>query len=349
MALPLFSISGEAVGDQIIGVDLSHNVITQAQSMMIERNLDLRKYRDAIAYIDDELKKDPNNINLLNKKASIYADIEQYDNAITVLDQIDALQPHNIEAEKSRKIVERYLMSEPHNELGLNDDEAYVSNVKGYWTFTSLHYYRFTHYGIYGARINSANRYGGSGKQYQLEANPKFPGTTFLQYIHLSAAYANFAQTLFPNYQYSIEPYFNLPQSFEFSLGFNGLRSIGVNIYTYTGTLAKYWGNNYFWFRPYHYTPKSSDFFEVGARHYFSDKNTFISIKGGIGKAPDILDLAPLNQIFILSQKLIAVNGQFSVHKNIYLQAGAGYLRQNYPSGVAREITDGSLGILWQF
>ncbi len=146
-----------------------------------------------------------------------------------------------------------------------------------------------------------------------------------------------------------VEPYFTLPKNFELSLGAWGLRSLGVNIYTYTGSLAYYLGNNYLWFRPYHYIPNSSNFYEVGIRHYFEDKNTFVSLKAGAGKAPDILDLAPLNQIVVLNQKLIALSGQFAVHKNVYLQAGAGFMHQVYPSRNVRDTTDASLGIIWQF
>jgi YaiO family outer membrane protein len=349
LASSIWSTSSLAAADLLTGVNLPHTVISQAQSMMIEQNLLQNKNRAAIAYIDSELKKDPSNTNLLYKKAVICADIEQYDKALAALDQIAILQPGNEEALKLRIKIEKIILSQPRNELGLNVDEAYVSDVGGYWTYSTLHYYRFTQRGTFGARINYAKRYGTTGEQYQLEAYPTFPSVPYLQYIRLSAAYANFTQILFPNYQYAIEPYFNLPKNFEFSLGFSGLRSIGVNIYTYTGSLAYYWGNNYLWFRPYHYTPKSSDFFELGVRHYFEDKNTFISVKGGIGKAPDILDLAPLNQIIVLDQNLIAINGQFAMQKNLYLQAGAGYLRQVFPSGKVRNITDGSLGIIWQF
>lgn len=146
-----------------------------------------------------------------------------------------------------------------------------------------------------------------------------------------------------------IQPYFTLPKNFEFSLGFKGLRSLSVNIYTYTGSLAYYWGDNYLWFRPYHYTPKASTFFEVGVRHYFDETNTYVSIKAGTGKAPDILDLAPLNQIVVLNQNLLAVNGQFAIGKNVYLKPAAGYLRQVFPTGKVRNLPNVTLGLICKF
>ncbi len=240
--------------------------------------------------------------------------------------------------------------AEPQNEIGLSNDEAYVSDIKHYWTYSSLHYTRFTNnYGNYTARVNFANRLGGAAEQYQIEANPRWPGSQYFQYLHLSAAQANDNQTLFPQYQYVIEPYFNLPVGFETSLGLTALRAVSVNIYTYTATLGYYWGNYYFWLRPYHFVPKSSDYFELAARRYFSDSRSFVTLKFGIGKAPDLLDIAPLNQIVVLQQDLASLSGQFPVHKNIYAQTGIGYLKQIYPSGTVREITDINLGFIWLF
>lgn len=237
----------------------------------------------------------------------------------------------------------------PKNEIGLSSDEAYVSDIKHYWTYSSLHYFRYGEYGNVGGRLNFANRLGGSALQYQIEANPKLPGSRFFQYLHLSASQANDTQTLFPQYQYTVEPYFNLPVNFETSIGVSALRAVGVNIYTYTGTLAYYLGNYYFWLRPYHFVPKSSDYFEVAARRYFSDSKSFVTLKLGIGKAPDLLDLAPLNQIVVLQQNLVSLSGQFPVYKNVYLQTGVGYLKQIFPSGRVREISDINLGAIWLF
>lgn len=330
-------------------INSPRTTITQAQSMMIQQTLLNKNYATDLLQIDHELQTNPNNVNLLYKKAVIYVDIEQYKKALIVLDQILALQPKNEQALLLKTKIEKLLLTQPRNELGINDDEAYVSDVNGYWQYTSLHYYRFTQYGTFGARVNYAKRFGTTGEQYQLEGYPIFPTIPHLRYIYLSGAYANSTQILLPNWQYNVEPYVNIAKNIDASLGAYGLHSIGVNIYTYTASLAWYTGNNYLWFRPYHYIPKSSDLFEIGIRHYFSENNTFISIKAATGHAPDILDLAPLNQIVVLAQNLIALNGQFPIAKNVYLQAGAGYTRQKFPNGNIREITDGNLGVIWQF
>jgi len=242
--------------------------------------------------------------------------------------------------------------TKPLNELGFDQDEAYVSDIGGYWSYSSLHYYRFTNAGIFGARVNYANRYGIGGEQYQLEAYPKlFKNFYFIKdsYLSLTGAISNTSQRVYPHYQYLIEPYFSFPCGFEASIGQRFLRTFDVNVYTYTASIGKNIGSNFVWFRPYHYTPKSVDFFEVGIRHYFDADDTYAALKAGAGKMPDIGDVPPLNQIIILKTQLITLDGQMPIRKNIFLKAGVGYMRQTYNSGNVREITDGSLGIIWQF
>lgn len=341
-------ISSIAAVDPSLGINLPSAAVTQAQNLLIENILYKKKYRDAISFINEELKKYPNNPSLLYQKASVYIDMEDYENAEDTLNKIDKNLADNAKTDKLRNIIEKMRKNEVKNELGFNWDESYVSDVAGYWAFSSLHYYRFTHSGTYGGRINYAQRFGTTGEQYQVEAYPKFEEPYPIEYIQLKFAYANFTQILWPNYQYLVEPYFRLPKNFEISVGQSGLHSVGTNIYTFTGSLANYLGSNYIWFRPYHYTPKTTNFFEAGIRHYFDD-NTYISMTIGAGKAPDILDLAPLNQIIILNQKLITIKGQYAVNKTVFLQAGAGYLKQVFPSNKLREITDGNIGIVWQF
>lgn len=74
-------------------------------------------------------------------------------------------------------------IDKPKNELGIYGDEAHDSLSNSHWGFASGHYYRYTDYGTYGARINFAKRYGVTGEQYKLEAYPMFHNSSPLQYI----------------------------------------------------------------------------------------------------------------------------------------------------------------------
>jgi YaiO family outer membrane protein len=237
-------------------------------------------------------------------------------------------------------------VTNPLNEIGYDQDEAYVDDIGGYWSYSSLHYYRFTEAGIFGARVNYATRYGNGGEQYLLEAYPRL---TQYSYLSLTAGLSNTSQQVFPKYQYTVEPYFTLPYGLEISAGQRYARSFGTNIYTYTGSIGKSFSDYFAWFRPYHYTPKSSDYFEVGIRRFFCNEKTYVSLKAGTGKYPDIGDLPPLNDIIILSANSLSIDGQIPIQNNIFLKGQLGYVRQVYHSGNVREITDGSLGVTWQF
>lgn len=233
------------------------------------------------------------------------------------------------------------------NKIGLSQEEDYVSDLGSNWSFSSLYYYRQTNRGVIGARLNYANKYSIGGEQFQVEA---YPTITPKIYTALTFAVSNTSQRVFPKYQYLIEPYFSLPNGFEVSAGQRFIRSYGVNIYTYTGSIGKTIKNYFVWFRPYHYTPHSSDFFEVGIKRYADClEDTYISLKLGTGKVPDIGDLPPLNQITTIRANTISVDGQFHATKEMLIQLGVGYARDVYPAGTVREITNGSVNLIWQF
>ena len=98
------------------------------------------------------------------------------------------------------KILEQPPSVGPKNEFGYDQDEAYVSDLKAYWSFSSLHYYRFTQAGIFGARVNYANKYAIAGEQYQLEAYPKiFPESLPGSYINLVFGLSNTSQQVYPH------------------------------------------------------------------------------------------------------------------------------------------------------
>lgn len=233
------------------------------------------------------------------------------------------------------------------NQIGVSQEEDYVNDLESYWSFSSLYYYRRTDRGIVGARVNYANKYNIGGEQYQIEA---YPVLTPNIYTALTVAISNTSQQVYPKYQYLIEPYFNLPYGFEVSVGQRFVRSFDTNIYTYTGSIGKNIGQYFIWFRPYHYTPKSSDYFEAGIKRYFEClDNTYVSFKMGMGRAPDIGDVPPLNQITNISTKMIGIDGQFHVTKSMLVHLGAGYTKQVFLSGHVREITNGSVNLIWQF
>lgn len=324
--------------------------ISPGLQLLIDQTLRQHKYKQSLDLLDQELQKDPKNITLLYKKAAIYADMEKYKESQAVLDQIIQLHPTDKQAIKLKDIIVDKRKDEPHNEIGFDQDEAYVSDLQSYWQYSSLHYYRLTDKGNFGGRVNYAKRYGTTGIQYQLEAYPKLTSNSFAT---LTFAYANTTQILYPNLQYQVEGYIDVANGFEFSLGQGGKKYItfsNQNIWNYTGSIGKYFGNNFMWYRPSYSTPKATLFNEIGLIHYFSDDaKKYLSVKVSAGRLPDIGDVPPLDQMIVISQQGINIAGQLPLKKTLFLRLGAGYNRQDFPTGLIRRITDVSVGFVWQF
>ncbi|HEX2548491.1 MAG TPA: YaiO family outer membrane beta-barrel protein [Gammaproteobacteria bacterium] len=345
-----FAFAGSPVINPVINIGAYRTGINPALETLITTELAHKKYKDTLTLLEEELKKDPNNVTLLYKKASIYADLSKFQNSLATLDEIQRLAPEDKEANDLRKKIVKFIAETPYNEIGIDWDEAYISDLKDFWIYSSVHYYRLNDNIKYGGHIYYANRNGSGEEQFQLEAYPQFT-----QHItaSLTFAVAKTTQILFPAYQYNLEGYFDIANGFGVSVGQSGQRFVQLSnqkIYTYTASLNQYTGKYFFWFRPYYYTPINSALYTIGARKYFSDENNYINFRIGAGKVPDIGDVAPLDQILTVNQKFGAgIDGEVSLTKRLFLKYGVGYVKLTYPSGLLREITDASLGIVGLF
>ena len=323
-----------------------HKDVSPALELLIEQNIAQRKYKETLDLLDADLKKDPKNLALMYKKVEIYTDIEQYNKAIDILNQISKIRPNDPETVKLRTEIDKEKQAEPHNELGFDEDIAYASDLHSYWQYSSLYYYRYTDLGNFGGRVNYAKRYGTTGEQYQLEAYPKlFSGA----YAAINLAYANSTQILYPSFQYGVEAYFDVSHGIEFSLGQatkKFVRFSNQKIYTYTGSLGKYMGNYFLWFRPSYFQPKATWYYEVGVRREFDNPHSYLTVKVAAGRLPDIGDLPPFDQMVLVSQQGLNIAGEFPLMKKLFLKLGVGYTHQIFhPSETVRNITDGSVGL----
>lgn len=324
--------------------------INPALEQLINNNLEQKKSKDMLALLDEELKKDPDNISLLFKKASMNADITNFQNSLAALDEILFLDPHNTQASDLRERLLKLNAEKPYNEIGMDWNESYVSDLKDFWIYSSVHYYHMTDNIKFGGHIYYANRNGSGEEQLQLEVYPQLT-----QHIAGSFTFglAKVQQILFPTYQYNAEAYFDIANGFGVSLGQGGQEFVKLSnqeIFTYTGSLNQYLEKYFFWFRPYYYTPIHTALYTIGARRYFSDENNYINIRFGAGRIPDIGDVAPLDQILTVNEKFASgIDGQISVTKNIFIKYGVGYTKLHYPAGLLREITDVSFGIVGLF
>lgn len=324
--------------------------INPALLQLLNQNEQQRKYKDMLTLLDEELKKDPNNVSLLYKKASIYADLGKFQNSLQNLNEIERLQPQNKDAKKLKEKMIKFESETPYNEIGMDWDESYISDLKDFWIYSSVHYYHKTDNGKYGAHLYYANRNGSGEEQLQIEAYPQLTNKIAGSFTF---ALAKTQQVLFPAYQYNLEAYFDIADGFGISVGQGGQRFVSLSnqkIYSYTGSMNQYIGKYFFWFRPYYYTPVDTMLYVAGARRYFSDENNYLNFRIGAGRIPDIGDVPPLDQMIIVNQKIgVGLDGQVSLNKNLFLKLGVGYAKLAYPAGFIREITDVSFGIVGLF
>jgi YaiO family outer membrane protein len=247
---------------------------------------------------------------------------------------------------KLERIIDKNLDSLPKNEIGYEQDEAYVSDINSYWSYIFLHYYRLTSAGKFGAHINEAKRYGNVGTQYVIEAYPTFGDSN---YLALNVGYANDSQKVWPTRLYYIEPYFLLTNNIDASIGARMIKAISKKIYMQAASIGYYVGDYYLSVRQNHFSPKSCFYIEMAAKKYLEGKNHYLGAKVGVGETPDIADFAPLNQIIILHAKALNLEYQLPLVDNLYLKLVAGYTYQNFPGGLIRKITDGYINISWKF
>jgi YaiO family outer membrane protein len=347
---PTKLIAGPASANIAIDSQQAEVGMNKALENIVDQYTAQKKHKEAIKKLDEEIQNDPNNVALLYKKAEIYADIEQYYKSRKLLKQIETLKPDNKAANKLVKIVDKKIKEMPHNEIGYDQDQAYITDLMAFWTYASLHYYRLTEYGSYGGRINYANRYGTNGAQYLIETYPKFNDNISAS---ISVGYANQTQILYPNVQYRVEPFFDFSNGIEFSVGQSWQKYITFDnqkIITNTGTFGKYFKKDFIWYRPSFYSPTASMLNELSLRHFADKKNTYMTFKINAGRLPDIGDLPPLDKIVVLQQRGINIDGQYALTKTFFLKGGAGYTRQYYiDSKLLRRIIDASLGVVYQF
>lgn len=330
-----------------LALNTYHRDVPSALDSLIRQNLVEKKYKEALTLLEEQLKRDPKNEALRYQEALIYVDLEKYDQAKSILQDILALNKTNTKAYQLLDKVNQAIESLPHNEIGLGQDETYVSDLNNTWSISSLHYYRFTEYGTFGARVNYGYRFHTSGKQYQIEAYPKFFNSKV--YANLSYAFSNTPQQVFPRYQYTIEPYFTIFDSVEFSFGQRFVRDFNVNIYNNTGSIGKYFGDYFIWVRSNHYIPKSVNYDEVGLRRYFNDGQNYFSIKLGGGKYPDIGDIQPFTQLILITAKSIGLDSKIKINKSVFLKGYVVYTDQLFLADKRRQLTEGGLELDYLF
>lgn len=321
-----------------------------AVDALIDVELMSDNYSGAIKYTEIGLSYHPNEGAFLLKKAKALNYSGKSDEAYAILNKLIAADP-------SDKVAADLLLSIRNdkmvNKLTLNY-WIYAFNDVDAWSFGSVAIGRKTKtFGTVILRYNYAQRFGNDGHQIEVDA---YPAITKGIYMYLNAGISN--KTNFPYSRFSMEPYFKLPASFEFSLGFRYMnfddKRIAVfdsnKVMIYTGTIGKYYGNYWLSLRSY-LTPGNEGWSKSASltvRRYLSDADSYFSLIVGTGFSPDQQQYA-FNPGYYLKSNKIALEYQQKLSSRFILNCGTGFAREEIRAGTKHNRFNFDLGVCYVF
>ncbi len=238
--------------------------------------------KKAIQIVNDGLMKIPNSEPLLLLKAKLLTDLNEWQNAESIVTQIINNNPKQTEA---RALAAKIRENSALNKLGVNYDFIYFDKqFNDPWHLVSIDYSRQTSIGSVVGRVNYANRFNSNGLQFEVDAYPRLAKN--LQ-AYVNAGYSS-DMGIFPKYRAGFSLYASLPLSFEVEAGLRYLRFTD-NTWIYTASVGKYYKNFWFNFRTF-LTPSTnslSQSFSLNTRYYFGGADDYLSIGLSTGLSPD--------------------------------------------------------------
>lgn len=303
---------------------------TDASLALANIEIYTENYQRALQVINKALEYDPKDKSLLEKRAAIVQDLNEYGlppGAFNLLGGFGAVTP--------------YAMGKKLHAVFIDQDITYVDDLKQIWKITSIGYERYTSLGPIIFRLNKTDRFNALGTQYMVEAYPHlFKGA----YMYLGYGYSD-TSYLARNY-IGFEPFFSLPNAYEFSIGERILQFQDSITHLYTGSIGKYIGNYWFSFRPY-FSNSASRSYYLTARRYFSTPDSYISLTIGGGSGPSNFD-DPEDISDDLS-RTVRLNGQVPLTDSLIFNWLLKYSYSHYPNTNIRQETDVAGGLTYLF
>lgn len=181
------------------------------------------------------------------------------------------------------------------------------------WQKAHVEYRRYTNMGPVIGRINIGHRFDITDYQGEIDFWPTFNNKW---YGYLNGGYSG--SDLFPKFRVGAEIYRIIPKGFETSFGFRYLKFSQDDVLIFTGSISKYIGKWLLIGRPF-FTPQEagiSTSFNVIARRYFANPQSYASLIGGLGFSPD-------------ERRLLDGFGNDRLQKSRYIGITGNYLFRN--------------------
>ncbi len=319
---------------------------TDASLILINVELSLKNDYKALTLVDDALLFNPLEPELTRKRTGIISLLQPPKPKTTTTHQ-----PRKKRFHQKNEQPKTYKKPEPVwlNEVGVYQQQFYVSDRHQIWDYSTVYYGRQTWAGKVFAKMTYDNRFNQDAVQGEIEAFPKIS-----KYLYLDVDYT-FANkpTLFPDRAYGVEAYISTFKAFNYSFGIKYNDVDKNHLFTlYTGTVSKDLDNNRILFRPYHFTPghgQNSTLYLLDVRHIVLDPNYYFGCIFGTGSSPDLANLTTVNFI-VVQNKIISpyINIPF-LNEELIVNLSALVQHQVFPRNHIRNWYGGSIGLNWKF
>jgi YaiO family outer membrane protein len=336
---------------QVFVMDSSYR---DAIDAMIDIEFWSKNYVEALKWCNRGLIYYSNDRDILLKKAQILLAMGREEEARAVLAILLNINPNSYEVNALLASMQKY-----KNRIIVEQSfdffrEPYVKR----WHMTSLQYQRDAKWGSFIGKANMAQLVGEklypTDPDYQLEADAYpiiRPGT----YVYLNAGYS--WGKLFPRYRVGFEPFQSFKHGWEASLGMRYLNydsylSSVDHVFIATGSIGKYFTNNWLSFRPYLvFTHENfSQSYYLFYRHYLGLSLNYVGGAIGMGSSPDenLSKNADFGQNSLNSYR-IRFDFQHKLGKRFLVRVLAGYTYENYSKAFYRHEFDTNVYLAYFF
>ncbi len=216
------------------------------------------------------------------------------------------------------------------------------------WQDVSLEYAQRSGYGTWIAGVNAARRNALSGTQLELQAYPRLSRHS---YVFLDVATSSSEGVYLP-FRAAAEPYYNFANGWEVSAGAHYLRPVGRDVVTYTGALAKYFGNYWISARPFFTRAENDNSYSGGVtgRRFFSGRYDYAELKvsRSVGVDPEAIDPSMFNRQPKLGSFAATLERRQPLgHSHARATYGFGYEKEQTAPGRTRTHRSATLGLEW--
>lgn len=280
------------------------------------------KYNAALQFSEQAVEYYPSNSGVLLKRAKALFRAKKESEALQVLNRLERIDPTNKEAQTLRRNIN---ISQQNYTFTASYTYDTFEDIFGDIQKSYVQLSRRTKYGSVIGRLNYQNRFATNGLQAEIDF---YPSIAEGWYGYISAGFSG--SFIFPEVRGGAELYKILPRSFEISAGVRYLR-YSNNIWIYTGTITKYYGNWLFTARPF-ITPNSvgvSRSLNLIVRRYFSGADNYVSVRGGFGFSPEERRFQDVTgSVFLTESQFMGVDFSKQLRYNVIASVSLDVTRQ---------------------